>query len=148
MPTVIYTPGTITPTSVIGPAAAPATGRGVIVQLGKVTGVDLNAAAATTVFTTPASGFSRCVVTMVIVDNFSALSTTASLSFGSSGTPNDWSLTGTMQGADAGRMHYRPPNWSTSWTNVYGTGVAFVANVSTPQGSAATADVTAWGYYE
>src|SRR5512144_1422267 len=57
---------TIAATGIVA-SPAPATGRGVLIQLGKVATVDFNAAAATTIFTTPGSGFTRCVVLFVIV---------------------------------------------------------------------------------
>jgi len=121
-------------------------GRGLVVQLGKLTGLNLNSVAATTIFTTPASGFTRCVVLNVVVDNYSIAATTASVSFGSSGTPTDWAATATNANAATGKFQLLTPTAALSPT--YGTGIAFVANVTIGQGSAATADVTVLGYYE
>jgi hypothetical protein len=123
---------------------APATTRGVNVVLGKLVGANLNAIAATTIFTTPAAGFTRCVVEQITVDNFSGTWTTASVSYGSSGTPTDYTATATMAGAAANKAVVV----SATAFATYGTGIAFVANVTIPQGVAATADITVWGTYE
>jgi hypothetical protein len=131
--------------SIIGPTAAPASGRGVSVQLGKIVGLNLNSVAATTMFTTPAAGFTRCNVTEIYMDNYSMAATTASVSYGSSGTPNDFSATATNAQAAAGKLN---PIYAANTSSYYGTGVAFVANVTIAQGVAATCDVEAWGYYE
>lgn len=132
--------------TVTGPTAAPATGRGFIVQLGKASGVDLNTVAATTLFTAPASGFSRVIVTSIVIDNFSTASTTASVSYGASGTPNDWAATATMAGAATGKATTLTASATANLT--YAPGTVFVANVTIQQGGAATCDITAWGYYE
>jgi hypothetical protein len=133
--------------SIVGPTNAPASGRGVSVQLGKRVGLDLNAVAATTIFTTPASGFTRCVVTEIIVDNFSLAATTASVSYGASGTPTDWAATATMAGANTNKFVQLSGGPAATASATYGTAVAFVANVTIAQGVAATADVSCWGYY-
>src|SRR5262249_25936006 len=67
-------------------AAAAGAERGIIRFLGKIS-TNLNAVAATNIFATPASGFTRCVVTHVIIDNFSLAATTVSISYGASATP-------------------------------------------------------------
>jgi hypothetical protein len=146
----IGTAGTSSPQAVFagGVAITPAAGisKGVIVALGKLTSLNLNSVAATTIFTTPAAGFTRCVVTQVIVDNYSGAWTSASVSFGSSGTPTDWAATATNANAATGKFWLLNPTATLSPT--YGTGIAFQANVTIVQGVAATADVTVWGYYE
>src|ERR1039457_3351528 len=85
--------------------SAPAAGttRGVSVILGKLVGLNLNSVAPTTIFTTPATGFTRCVVEQIFVDNFSMASTTASVSYGASGTPTDYLASATMPGAATGK---------------------------------------------
>jgi hypothetical protein len=137
-------------TSIVGGAAAPGTGRGVVVQLGKATGVALNTVAATSIFTTPAvGGFTRCVVTQVVWDNASAIATTTSVSYGASGTPTDWAATATLAGLTTTGKQIQviggPPATGSA---TYGAGVSFVANITIPQGVATSADVTAYGYYE
>lgn len=136
-------------TSIVGPAAAPASGRGVSVQLGKLVGLNLNSVAATTILTTPSSGFTRCVITAVILNNFAGtppLSITAS--FGASGTPTDWSVAVGI-GVSANSRYVSVPTGNlTTGSAVYGSAVAFVANVTVAQGAAYTCDVTAYGYYE
>lgn len=134
-------------TSVIGPAAAPASGRGVIVQLGKLTGFNLNNIAATTLFTTPASGFTRCVVIEIVLDNFSAAAALTQVSFGASATPTDYLAAQTLTNSATGKeLSYYPAAGAAAST--YGTSIAFVANETVAAGSAATCDVTVWGYYE
>jgi len=142
--------GGSTITGVIGPPAAPGSGRGVLVQLGKVTSVNLNSAASSTIFTTPAvGGFTRCRVTEVAVGNISGIATTASFSFGQSATPTDWAATATYAGLSAaGKFIYINPPTASGSTEITATGINFVINVTIPQGVATTADVTAWGYYE
>lgn len=138
---------TFTAKSVVVPTPAAAENRGLWVILGKAVGVNLNAVAATTIFTTPASGFSRCVVNQVVMTNCSGTGTTASISFGSSGTPTDWVASTVFNGATPNkRCSINAANGANNAT--YGTGVAFVANVTIPQGSACTCDFTVWGYYE
>lgn len=132
--------------TVTGPTAAPATGRGFMVQLGKATGVDLNTAAQTTIFTAAATGFTRFVVTRVIVDNISMAATTASVSYGATGTPTDWAGTATMAGATTNVAVILTA--AAAATPTYAPGTVFVANVTIPQGVAATCDIAAWGYYE
>jgi hypothetical protein len=135
------------PTSIIGTVPAPGTGRGYLIQIGKLSGLNLNAVAATTIFTTPAAGFSRCVVYEVVVDNFSGAPTTNAMSLGSSGTPTDW-LGATVLAATAGvgKIVSLFPAVNIGYA-VYSTGVAFVANV-TVGGAAITADITCLGWYE
>jgi hypothetical protein len=132
--------------TIVGNIPAAGSSRGFLVVLGKLTGLNLNSVAATTIFTTPASGFNRCVVLNVIVDNYSIAATTASVSFGSSGTPTDWAATATNANAAAGHFVLLTPTATLSPT--YGTGIAFQANCTIAQGSAATCDVTVLGYYE
>lgn len=133
--------------SIVGPAAAPASGRGVQVQLGKLVGLNLNSVAATTIFTTPASGFTRCVVMEVLLDNFSAAAATTVVSFGASATPTDYLGAQTLTNSATGKvLAYYPAVGAAAAT--YGVGVAFVANETVALGSAATCDVVVMGYYE
>jgi hypothetical protein len=131
--------------SIVGPTSAPAGGRGVVVQLGKAVAVNLNAAASTTIFTTPAAGFTRCVVLRVIRDNESIAATTASVQFGTAGGA-DWAATAVNANAVAGKYQEIPSVATLS--PVYGVSTTFQATVTIVQGAAATADLTAWGYYE
>lgn len=135
-------------TTVTGTVPAPASGRGVRVLLGKATAVNLNSVAATTIFTTPAAGITRCVVADIVVDNFSIASTTASVSYGASGTPTDYLATATMAGAAANKQVHLVGGAAATGSATYGTSVAFVANVTIAQGAAATCDISVWGYYE
>ena len=136
-----------TPTSVAGPAAAPATGRNVSVALGKLTGLNLNAVAATTIFTTPAAGFTRCFVEYIALDNFSGTPTTNAVSFGASATPTDYTTAVVLAGtAGTGKALQIVPATNVGFA-VYATAIGFVANV-TVGGAAITCDVTVWGYYE
>ena len=133
----------------VGPPAAPGSGRGFIVLLGKVTGVQLNSVAATTIFTTFATGgYTRCVVTDIILDNPSAVAATASISYGASGTPTDWATTATNLGLTGTNTFARVSKTGGTGGATYGIGVAFVANVTIPQGVATTCDIAAYGYYE
>ena len=133
--------------SIVGPTAAPGSGRGVLVQLGKVVGFNLNSVAATTIFTTPASGFTRCVVIEIVMDNFSGAAATTQVSFGASATPTDYLAAQTLTNSTAGKqLGYYPAVGAAAST--YGTGVAFVANETVALGSAATCDISVWGYYE
>ena len=75
-------------------------------------------------------------------------STTASTSFGASGTPTDWLATGTWAGAASGKFVKLEGGAAGTGSATYGTGVAFVANVTIQQGGAATCDVTCMGWYE
>jgi hypothetical protein len=134
--------------SIVGPPAAPGSGRGVLVLLGKATGVQLNSIAATTIFTTPAvGGYTRCVVANVYITNPSAIATTASISYGASGTPTDWAATLVNPNLTAVNK-FQPIGPSSGAGATYGIGVNFVANVTIPQGVATTADIEAWGWYE
>jgi hypothetical protein len=148
--TTLAVTGTTTVTGgLIGTAPAPGLGRGFIVLLGKLVGLPLNAVAATTIFTTPGAGFTRCVITSVVIDNFSAVASTASVSYGASATPTDWAATATMPGATAaGKFIQLLGGAAASGSATYGTGIAFVANVTIIQGVATTADVAAYGYFE
>jgi len=135
--------------SAIGPPAAPGTGRGFIVLLGKATGVQLNTVAATSIFTTFATGgYTRCVVDRVVVDNPSGVATTASVSFGASGTPTDWAATATMPGLTGTNTFAEFGKTAGAGGATYGIGVSFVANVTVQQGVATTADFAAYGWYE
>jgi hypothetical protein len=122
--------------------------RGYVAVLGKLTGLNLNAVAATTIFTTPASGFTRCVITRVLLDNFSIAATTASVSFGASGTPTDWAATQTFAGANTNKVIALSAGGAATGSATYGTAVAFVAGVTIQQGSAATCDVICLGFFE
>jgi hypothetical protein len=135
--------------SVVGPPAAPGSGRGVLVQLGKAPGVNLNAVAATSIFTTPAvGGYTRCIVSQIVWTNFSAVASTASISYGASGTPTDFLATATMAGATGTTKAVAVFPASGAGFTAYGVGVSFVANVTIGQGVATTGDVEAWGWYE
>jgi len=136
--------------SLILPNPAPATGRGVFIQLGRVNSVNLNSVAATTIFTTPAvGGFTRCRVLTIVVGNISGIATTASFSFGQSATPTDWAATSTYAGLTAaGKFVAIDQAPVTGSTEITATGISFVINVTIGQGVATTADVEAWGYYE
>lgn len=129
------------------PDTAPSQDRGFIFSLGKLTGLNLNAVAATNIFQVPAAGLTRCIVTELIVDNFSMASTTASVSFGASGTPTDYLATATMPGAATNKAISLFPASNAAYA-VYGTSVFFVANVTIAQGAAATCDIRALGYFE
>jgi hypothetical protein len=135
------------PAGLAGGDTAGAGGRGVLVSLGRILAVNLNAVAATNFFLTPASGFTRCIVDQVVIDNLSGTPTTNAISFGASGTPTDWLaavvLAATL-GAGKGGSLYPVANLGFA---VYGTGVQFVANV-TVGGAAITCDLRALGYYE
>jgi hypothetical protein len=136
--------------SIVGTVPAPATGRGLVVELGKATAVQLNTIAATTIFTTPAvGGFTRCRVLSVVIGNISAVASTASVSFGQSATPTDWAATAAFAGLTAvGQFVEIVPSVATGSKEITATGISFVANVTVPQGVATTADITALGYYE
>lgn len=131
----------------VNPSPAPAAGRGLIVQLGKVTSLNLNVVAATTIFTTPASGITRCVVTEIVADNPSGTPTTNAVSFGAAATPTDYLAATVLAGTFvAGKGIELYPAANTAFA-VYGTSISFVANV-TVGGAAITADFTVMGYYE
>ena len=133
--------------TIIGQVPAPASGRGVVVLLGRATGVNLNAVAATTIFTTPASGFTRCEVTIITVDNFSGTPTTNAVSFGASATPTDWLGATVLSGtAGVGKALRLFPQINVGYAE-YGTNIAFVANV-TIGGAAITCDIDVYGVYE
>lgn len=116
--------------------------------LGKITGYDLNqTAAAGTIFTTPAAGFTRCIVSRVVRDNDSAAAaTTASYSLGSSGSTSDYAVTATDAAITSAKCAVR--TGIAGGYVAYGVGVAFVVKASIAQGAAATADFSAFGYYE
>ena len=138
----------VSASSVNLPIPAPATTRGVICIMGKLIGLNLNSVAATTIFTLPAAGFTRCIVTKQVLDNFSTAATTVSISYGASGTPTDWNATATMAGAATGKFIKLEGGGVANGSATYGPGTAFVANVTIPQGVAATCDITAYGFYE
>jgi hypothetical protein len=118
-----------------------------MVLLGRLTGINLNNVAATTIFTTPGSGFTRCEVDHVTLNNFSGTPTTNAISFGASGTPTDFLAAAVLVGTlGAGKSVHLFPASNVSFSN-YGTGVAFVANV-TIGGAAITCDADVWGVYE
>lgn len=129
------------------PDVAPSQNRGFIFSLGKLTGLNLNAVAATTIFQVPAGGLTRCIVTELILDNFSIAATTASVSYGSSTTPTDFLATATMPGAATTKAISLFPASNAAYA-FYGQAVFFVANVTIAQGAAATCDVRALGYFE
>lgn len=129
------------------PTPAPAGTRGVTALLGKLTGLNLNSVAATTIFTTPATGFTRCVISEIILDNFSAAAATTVVSFGSSGTPTDYLGTQTLTNSATNKeLQFYPAVGVAAAT--YGNAVAFVVNETVALGSAATCDVSVWGFYE
>lgn len=138
-------------TSVVGPTNAPAAGRGVIVQLGKITGVNLNAVAATTIFTVPASGLTRCWVAFGFVRNSSGVDTTTNaFSLGASATPTDWMVAGAVALAAGTSKILGDINTTVAGavaTTLYAPGAAFVINV-TVGGAASTADIAMFGFYE
>jgi hypothetical protein len=112
--------------------------------LGYVAAVNFNSVAATTIFTVPA-GVS-CYVTKIIVDGYSTgTPTTASVSFGASGTPTDWSATATDANATTSSAKVFSP--TASLMVKYAAATAFVANVTIAQGTAVTANVAVFGYY-
>jgi len=116
-------------------------------QLGKLVGLNLNAVAATTIFTTALpAGATRCIITKIVRSNESIAATTASVSFGSSGTPTDFSATAVN--ANAATTKYQVLSPTATLATAYGNAVAFVANVTIAQGAAATCDITVFGYYE
>lgn len=141
------TPGV--PTTVVGPTAAPGSGRGYLVQLGKLASVQFNTVQANNIFTTPAvGGYTRCIVQFVKVDNFSGICSTASVSYGASGTPTDFAATSTMAGATGTTSAVSVYAASGAAGVSYGVGVTFVANVTIGQGVATTGDISVWGWYE
>jgi hypothetical protein len=149
MPTVIYTPyPSIIPATygVVGPTAAPAAGRGFNVQLAKYSNYNLNNAAQTTLFTTPASGITRAVISDIYLVNFSGSWTTASVSFGANGTPTDYATTQTFAGAGTNKRCRVVEN--AGGVATYTTNVAIVAVVTIAQGVSATCDIEVWGWYE
>lgn len=114
--------------------------------LGRVVGLNINVLnQETTLFTTPASGFTRCCVMDIVLDNYSTAATTASLSFGgNAGTDNDWKTTATNANASTTNMtRYTAPATAI----FYGTSATFATKTNTAQGGAATVDVSVWGYY-
>ena len=113
--------------------------------LGKVAGVNLNAVAATTLFVVPA-GVTRCVVTRILKTNYSMAATTASASFGASGTPTDWAATAVDANAATTRSQLLIP--TATLATQYAAATAFVANVTIAQGAAATCDITVFGICE
>ena len=111
--------------------------------LGYLPGLNLNSVAQTTVFTFPA-GITGGVVTRVHIKNYSGAATTASISFGRTGTPTDWKATATNANAATTKMvEYTN---TASLAPVFSASDVFVANVTIAQGSAATADVLVFGY--
>lgn len=136
-------------TSIVGPSVAPASGRGVIVLLGSHTGVNYNAVAATQIFQTPASGFARCVITDIYIVNASSSMGAAAASYGASGTPTDlFPAAGFDASMNVGKQWHLSTALPTTAPATYGTAVSIVANVTVAKGTAVTADVECWGYYE
>ena len=112
--------------------------------LGYLPACNFNSVAATTIFT--GAGSSAFYVTKVIVQNYSAgTPTTASVSFGSSGTPTDWSATATDANATTTSAKVFSP--TATLMKKYAANTAFVANVTIAQGTAVTADILVFGYY-
>ena len=110
--------------------------------LGYAKAVNFNSVAATTIFT----GSVPFYVTKVIVANYSTgTPTTASVSFGSSGTPTDWSATATDANATTTSAKVFSP--TATLMKIYAAATAFVANVTIAQGTAVTADVLVFGFY-
>lgn len=111
--------------------------------LGFLPSLNLNAVAATTIFTVPA-GFTA-YVTKVILQNYSTgTPTTASTSFGASGTPTDWSATATDANATTSSAKVFSP--TATLMKKYAAATAFVANVTIAQGTAVTADCLVFGF--
>lgn len=133
-----------TPTST---SPATAFGRNVMVALGTLTGLNLNAVAQTTIFTTPATGFTTAIVDHVTLENFSGAPTTNAVSFGKAAAPTDWLASGVLAAtAGVGKGLRLEPAVNLGYAT-YGTSIPFVANV-TAGGAAITCDVTVWGHYE
>ena len=119
-------------------------------ELAKVTGVNLNNVANNTIFTTPGSGFTRCVVTFIIISNVSGTPSTNAASYGASGTPADWHAGSGINGGltTTSKISMLLPGAADNAVSTsYGTGVTFVVAV-TVGGAAITGDFSAWGYYE
>ena len=113
--------------------------------LGFLPSCNLNSVAATTIFTVPAAA-TGCYVTKIILQNYSTgTPTTASISFGSSGTPTDWSATATDANATTTSAKVFSP--TATLMKIYPASTAFVANVTIAQGSAVTGDILVFGYY-
>lgn len=145
--TLAVTGTTTTTGGIIYPVAAPAAGRRLLAQLAKIVGYNLNSVALVTLFTTPASGFTGCVINEIVLDNFSGASGTVQLSFGASGTPTDFLGTQTLTNGATGKAISLYPAANAAYA-VYGTAVAFSANQTVAQGVATTCDITILGYYE
>jgi hypothetical protein len=131
---------------IIGSIPPPGTSRGFVLILGTLTGLNLNAVAATTIFTTPASGFTRCIITEINMTNSNGTPTTNAVSFGASATPTDWAAATVLGGGFVAGKGIEINQASNTPFAVYGTGVAFVANV-TVGGAAITCDLQVLGYY-
>ena len=125
---------------------APAACRGIRVLLGTSAAINLNSVAATTIFTTPASGFTKCVVTEVFGRNFTGGATTNAVSFGASATPTDWLGATVLPATTASTNHVLLEPAIDIAAADYGTAIAFVVNV-TAGGAAITGIFDVWGYY-
>lgn len=114
--------------------------------LGKVVGVNLNAVAATTLFTAavPADA-TGWVVTRIVKTKYSIAATTASVSFGQAATPTDYAATAVD--ANAATTSAQIISATAALQKFYTANVAFVANVTIPQGAPATCDIEVFGYY-
>lgn len=132
-------------TGVINPIPSPGTTRGVSVVITDFTGLNLNAVAATTLVTLPSSGFTHLVMTELYCYNFSMASTTATVSWGSSGTPTDFAAAAALTGAGVGKM---VPIYANAGAATYAPGTSLVANVTIAQGVAATCDVVLFGVFD
>jgi len=133
--------------SIVLPDTMTANQRGYVGSLGKLTGLNLNSVAQTTIFTTPAAGITRCFVFDVFLDNISGVPTTNAISFGASGTPTDWLASTVLSTSLAsGKGADLSPAIGAPFA-VYGTSIAFVANV-TVGGAAITCDLRVIGFYE
>jgi hypothetical protein len=114
--------------------------------LNKIIGVNLNAVAQTVLFTLPASGFNRCRVSRILIDNYSIAATTASISFGLTGTPTDWAATAVN--ANAAAAKFQIISNTAALSPNYAPGAVFVANVTIAQGAPATCDMEVYGYID
>lgn len=118
------------------------------VILGTGTGVqvNLNAVAATTIATIAIpTGFTGFIPTRVIRYADSIAATTASISFGQSGTPTDLAATAVNANAAAAKSQIIVP--TAALQPFYTAGASIVANVTIAQGAGATASFAVCGFY-
>lgn len=118
------------------------------VVLGTTTGVsvNLNAVAATTIATVVIpSGYLGFIPTRIIRYNDSIAATTASISFGQSGTPTDFAATAVNANAAAAKSQIIAA--TAALQPFYTAGAQIVANVTIAQGAGATASFAVLGVY-